>query len=532
MTPAKIGGYRSRPPLLRTSLGSLELDNPLMSASGTFGAGLEASAFGDLATVGALVSKTVTPVPWHGNPPQRIVETPAGMLNSIGLENKGADYFLAHTLPAMRRLGPPVIVNIGGHSIEDFVTLAERFSAAGVDALEVNLSCPNVQGGRLLFSTDPKLTETAMRQVKAVAGVPVFAKLSPNVTSIADMAKAAEQGGADGITAINTLIGMAVDWRRGRAVLGRTIGGLSGPAIRPVALRMVFQIRQAVSLPILGLRRGDLCRRCPGVPRGGCRCRSGGHRELRRPDLHDPHGGGYAPPAHRGGHHRRRSRRSGRRPGPARGGARPMKLDDLSLELLTKAVAVYWEEAYAADSRAMPKLAERRAESPAEVLALFQKEVVEAGHGQTCVRYTMRLGNRNYPFMKLLLQEHLIAGEFFFAVDTHDRDGDRARVPGLRSSGWRCGKLQRGAQAPHRRQRSNRRGSTPPPVVRRAAEARDQECDGGRGVPGWTMVLIVDDEEDLAAETVEVPDPPRKGFHTCSRCTTDVRRHYGPQRKN
>ena len=224
-----------------------------MSASGTFGAGLEGQAFSDLSGVGALVSKTVTVVPWHGNPPQRIFETPSGMLNSIGLENKGADYFLANTLPEMLKLGPPVIVNIGGESIDDFVTLAERFSAAGVSALEVNLSCPNVQGGKLPFSTDPAMTESAVRQVVAAASVPVFAKLSPNVTDIAAMAQAAERGGAHGITAINTLIGMAVDWRRRRPILGRVIGGLSGPAIRPVALRMVYQIRAAVQIPIIGV---------------------------------------------------------------------------------------------------------------------------------------------------------------------------------------------------------------------------------------------------------------------------------------
>jgi dihydroorotate dehydrogenase (NAD+) catalytic subunit len=224
-----------------------------MSASGTFGAGLEGQQFTDLSGLGALVSKTVTVVPWHGNPPPRLAETPCGMLNSIGLENRGADYFLAETMPRMLEIGPPVIANIGGESIEDFVNLAERFSAAGAAALEVNLSCPNVQGGRLLFSTNPTMTETAMRRVKEVATVPVFAKLSPNVTNIAEMASAAEAGGADGIAAINTLIGMAVDWRQARPVLGRTIGGLSGPAIRPVALRMVYQIRQVTDLPILGI---------------------------------------------------------------------------------------------------------------------------------------------------------------------------------------------------------------------------------------------------------------------------------------
>jgi dihydroorotate dehydrogenase (NAD+) catalytic subunit len=239
--------------VLQTKLGSLDLRNPIMSASGTFGAGLEGQEFADLSGLGALVSKTVTVVPWHGNPPQRIIETPCGMLNSIGLENRGVDHFIAETLPRMKAIGPPVIVNIGGESIDDFETLAARFSAEGVAALEVNLSCPNVQGGRLLFSTDPQMTEAAMRRVKAVSAVPVFAKLSPNVTNIAELAVAAAAGGADGISAINTLIGMAVDWRRGRAVLGRTIGGLSGPAIKPVALRMVYQIRQAVDLPIIGI---------------------------------------------------------------------------------------------------------------------------------------------------------------------------------------------------------------------------------------------------------------------------------------
>jgi dihydroorotate dehydrogenase (NAD+) catalytic subunit len=206
-----------------------------MSASGTFGSGLEGQPFLDLSRLGALVSKTVTVKPRPGNPPARILETPAGMLNSIGLENRGADFFLQ------------------GESIPEFVELAERFSAAGVDALEVNLSCPNVQEGRLYFSTEPRLAEEAMARVKAVADVPVFAKLSPNVTDITEIAKAAERGGADGFTAINTLIGMAVDWRARAPVLGRTIGGLSGPAIRPVALRMVYQLSQVTDLPIIGV---------------------------------------------------------------------------------------------------------------------------------------------------------------------------------------------------------------------------------------------------------------------------------------
>jgi len=244
--------------VLETNLGNLLLHNPVLSASGTFGSGWEGRQFSDLGQVGGLVSKTVTVLPRHGNPPPRIMETPSGMLNSIGLENKGVDYFLAQTLPKMKLLaaggtGPRVIINIGGESIDDFVQLAQRFSEAGVDALEVNLSCPNVQEGRLYFSTEPRLTEQAVRAVKRVATVPVFAKLSPNVTDITVIAKAAEQGGADGITAINTLIGMAVDWRKQRTVLGRGIGGLSGPAIKPVALRLVYEVAKTVRIPVIGV---------------------------------------------------------------------------------------------------------------------------------------------------------------------------------------------------------------------------------------------------------------------------------------
>lgn len=237
--------------MLRTKIGTLELANPVLSASGTFGSGWEGRTFSDLSKVGALVSKTVTLLPRHGNPPPRIHETASGMLNSIGLENKGVDRFLADALPKMKSLGPRVIVNIGGESIAEFVQLAERFCAAGVDALEVNLSCPNVQEGRLYFSTEPHLTEQAVAAVKQVANVPVFAKLSPNVTDVTVIARAAEQGGADGLTAINTLIGMAVDWRKRQPILGRGIGGLSGPAIKPVAMRMVHEIAKCVRVPIL-----------------------------------------------------------------------------------------------------------------------------------------------------------------------------------------------------------------------------------------------------------------------------------------
>lgn len=240
--------------LLETRVGPLRLANPVMSASGTYGSGWEGRGMCDLSQVGALVSKTVTPRPRPGNPPQRIHETASGMLNSIGLENRGLDYFLEVSLPRMRSLDRPVVINIGGDGIEDFVHMAEAMTAAGgVDALEVNLSCPNVQGGKLLFSSDAAAAREAMAAVRGATSLPVFAKLSPNVTKITDIAVAAVEGGADGLTAINTLIGMAVDWRQQRPVLGRTIGGLSGPAIKPVALRMVYEIRKVVDVPILGV---------------------------------------------------------------------------------------------------------------------------------------------------------------------------------------------------------------------------------------------------------------------------------------
>lgn len=248
--------------VLETNLASLELDNPVLSASGTFGSGWEGRQFSDLGMVGGLVSKTVTLKPRPGNPPPRILETPMGMLNAIGLENKGADVFLRDSLPRMQELaasgrkdgrrGPRVIVNLGGSS-DELVELTKRFCAAGVDALEINLSCPNVAHGTR-SSTDPALTEAVIAAVKAVATVPVFAKLTPNITDVVPIAAAAQRGGADAVTLINTLVGMAVDWRRKKPVLANTTGGLSGPAIKPVALRIVYQVRAALpDLPILAV---------------------------------------------------------------------------------------------------------------------------------------------------------------------------------------------------------------------------------------------------------------------------------------
>ncbi|MFT4516011.1 MAG: dihydroorotate dehydrogenase (NAD+) catalytic subunit [Planctomycetota bacterium] len=248
--------------VLETNLASLELDNPVLSASGTFGSGWEGRQFSDLGTIGGLVSKTVTLKPRHGNRPPRILETPSGMLNAIGLENKGAEVFLRDSLPRMQELaasgqkdgrrGPRVIVNLGGSTAE-LIELTKRFCAAGVDALEINLSCPNVAHGTR-SSTDPVLTEEVIAAVKAVATVPVFAKLTPNIADVVPIAAAAQRGGADAVTLINTLVGMAVDWRRKKPVLGNTTGGLSGPAIKPVALRIVYQVRAALpDLPILAV---------------------------------------------------------------------------------------------------------------------------------------------------------------------------------------------------------------------------------------------------------------------------------------
>jgi len=238
---------------LAIAVAGLELRNPVMSASGTYGHGLEMKRFTDPAAVGALVSKTVTLAPRAGNPAPRICETEAGFLNSIGLENRGIDAYLADVLPVMAAADTVVVTNIGGESPEEFAELAARLDdRAEVDALEVNLSCPNVQGGRLPFATSPAAAEQVIAGVRAATRKPIFAKLSPNCSDIAEIARAAEAGGADGVTAINTLLGMAVDWRSGRPGLATIQGGYSGPAVKPVALRCVWACARAVSIPVLG----------------------------------------------------------------------------------------------------------------------------------------------------------------------------------------------------------------------------------------------------------------------------------------
>lgn len=238
---------------LGVRLAGLDLRNPVLSASGTFGHGLEMRHFSPPSSLGGLVSKTITLRPRPGNPHPRIRETEAGFLNSIGLENRGVEAYLRDVVPQMAEADCAVVTNIGGESVEEFAELAARLEGiAAVDALEVNLSCPNVQGGRLPFSTDPRTAERTIALVRAASSKPILAKLSPNVTDIGEIARAVEAGGAHGITAVNTLLGMAVDWRTRRPGLATVQGGYSGTAVKPVALRCAWTCARAVSIPVIG----------------------------------------------------------------------------------------------------------------------------------------------------------------------------------------------------------------------------------------------------------------------------------------
>lgn len=238
---------------LEVSLGGIQLANPVVMASGTFGYGFGYEGLVDPGSVGAIITKATTRQPRVGNPPPRVAETPCGMLNAIGLENPGIDAFLREYLPRLCRQGAVVIVNIAGKTIEDYVELASILETSrGVAGIELNISCPNVEKGGMQFGTSPEMVYDIVKSVKNKTHVPVIPKLSPNVTDIREIARAAEAGGADAISMINTLQGMAVDIEAKRPVLGNIFGGLSGPAIRPIALRMVYQAYQAVDIPILG----------------------------------------------------------------------------------------------------------------------------------------------------------------------------------------------------------------------------------------------------------------------------------------
>jgi dihydroorotate dehydrogenase (NAD+) catalytic subunit len=238
---------------LRVQLGRLALPNPVMVASGTFGYAREMQGFVDLGRLGGILPKTVTREARTGNAPWRTIETPAGMLNSIGLDNDGIDAFIAHHLPYMASLDAPIVVSIAGRTAEEFVEMSAQLGdASGAAAIELNISCPNVSGG-VDFGTNPATCEKLVAGCRAACSLPILAKLTPNVTSIPEMAKAAEAGGADAISLINTCQGMAIDWRRRRPLLGNVLGGLSGPAIKPIALRCVYQAARAVKTPLVGI---------------------------------------------------------------------------------------------------------------------------------------------------------------------------------------------------------------------------------------------------------------------------------------
>lgn len=239
---------------LRVAIGSLELQNPVMTASGTFGYAREFEDFVNLRRLGAIVVKGISLAPRAGNPPPRVVETACGMLNAIGLENVGVERFIREKMPYLSALGVPVIVNILGDSLAEYSQIAERLAVVpGVGAIEVNISCPNVKKGGVAFGTDPHMAAAVTAAVKQSCQVPVIVKLSPNVTDITVVAKAVQEAGADAVSLINTLIGMAIDLGSRRPLLANIIGGLSGPAIKPVALRMVYQVARAVTIPIIGI---------------------------------------------------------------------------------------------------------------------------------------------------------------------------------------------------------------------------------------------------------------------------------------
>lgn len=237
----------------KVNLAGVELKNPVMTASGTFGSGAEYSEFVDLNELGAVVTKGVANVPWPGNPTPRIAETYGGMLNAIGLQNPGIDVFCKRDIPFLKQFDTKIIVNVCGKSTEDYCEVVERLADEPVDLLEINISCPNVKEGGIAFGQNPKAVEAITKEVKKYAKQPVIMKLSPNVTDITEMARAAEAGGADILSLINTLTGMKIDINRRTFALANKTGGMSGPCVKPVAVRMVYQVAQTVNVPIIGM---------------------------------------------------------------------------------------------------------------------------------------------------------------------------------------------------------------------------------------------------------------------------------------
>ncbi len=239
--------------MLGVNIAGIKMKTPVMTASGTFGFGLEYKDFINLNKIGAVVVKGTTLLPRSGNQGRRIAETPAGMLNSIGLENPGVDEFLSTILPRLKEYDVPVIVNISGNTVEEYGELAARLKVADVSAVELNISCPNVKEGGIAFGTNCDSASAVVREVKNNTNLPVIVKLSPNVTDIVAMAQSVEDAGADAISLINTLLGMSIDIHKWRPVLGNIVGGLSGPAVKPIAVRMVWQVAQSVTVPVIGM---------------------------------------------------------------------------------------------------------------------------------------------------------------------------------------------------------------------------------------------------------------------------------------
>lgn len=238
---------------LSVDFAGVEMKNPVTTASGTFGSGAEFAEFVDLNELGAVTTKGVANVPWEGNPTPRVCETYGGMLNAIGLQNPGIDVFAKRDIPFLKQYDTNIIVNVCGRTTKDYVEVVERLSQEDVDLLEINISCPNVKAGGIAFGQDPKQVEKITSEIKAKAKQPVIMKLSPNVTDITVMAKAAQEGGADAISLINTLTGMKIDINRRAFALANKTGGMSGPAVKPVAVRMVYQAAHAVTIPVLGM---------------------------------------------------------------------------------------------------------------------------------------------------------------------------------------------------------------------------------------------------------------------------------------
>ena len=237
----------------KVSIAGVELKNPITVASGTFGSGMEYDEFVDLNLLGAVTTKGVANVPWPGNPTPRVAETYGGMMNAIGLQNPGIDTFVKRDIPFLKEKDTKIIVNVCGKSTEDYLDVVERLGDEPVDLLEINVSCPNVKEGGIAFGQDPKALYDITKAIKAKAKQPIIMKLSPNVTSIADIARACEDAGADGLSLINTLLGMRIDLKRRRPVLANVMGGYSGPGVFPVAVRMVYQVTGAVSIPVIGM---------------------------------------------------------------------------------------------------------------------------------------------------------------------------------------------------------------------------------------------------------------------------------------